>query len=615
MMPQSNSGSVLAESSVYGIFQKRGSEVRKFGVSTSFFLTFAAIFVAYSHPATGYELSIYRATPIGVWVLILGSFAILSIVLIRDLRNSVALSGIVLNMFVIILLPILRGWYFLGKEDSLKSWGLLVDISQDTPSLLFYLPDPGMELLAYAIHIVTGESMRYSLFLVPFPFVFLFVVSIGLILRRASTSPTGYAIGILSGLLLLPVNWQSVYILPHASSQATMYLGFTIYAVYLYYTADSKRMVAIFTIISPFLLILHPQITMDLILVLGFAWLIVLFFSKVDVSPRRTLFLCLIFGIPLGLWAINQNLFAFRVVEFIMLLSGDFGGKSLKKGSMTLSQKNLSIGTVFIRLFFVSIVFSLLAGAYGLLTFRGGSNLLPKGTRQRIGSSYNQVLNILVLSIPPVFLIFLVNLLVENNPAYYFRHLAVIMVFATLSGGMFIIYSLDKRTIWPEITTRDVTLFLLILLIISTPIIYPSPYIGKGSQHVTEKQVEGFNTMFRYENNDVYYLDLYSHAWRYYLVQHGYGKIKQGNGADLRSVREITKSDSKWSTMGKHFSNRTIGKRNGGSRYLTVTDADKKVELNLFNGARINNRDLDYLNTSHDIQQIYSNGGMDVYYV
>jgi hypothetical protein len=612
---RSDSAFISSGTKIYYTVLNEEAKQRKLLLSVSFFLTSISIFVAYSSPATGYELSIYRATPVGFWVFLLSSFAILSLLLLRDPRDYVALSGIVLDTFVIVLLPLIRGWYFIGKEDSLKNWGYLVDLARDTPFLFSYLPDPGMELLAFGVHLVTGESMRYSLFLVPFPFVLLFVVSVGLILKRAGTSPISYTIGILSGLLLLPINWQSIYILPHASSQATMYLGYVVYVSYLYYTMNPKRMAIVLTIVSPFLLILHPQIMLSLVLVLGFAlclWLVIIS-SPAEKVHRKTLFLLLIFGIPFGLWGANHFLFANRITQFLIMLTEGFGAESLDRGSSVLSQKGLSIQKIFVRLFLVSLVYCLFAGAYGLRVIQQSASLLLSNRKNGVDSI--RLIDMIVSSVPLLFLIFFLNFLGENKPAYYLRYFAVIMVFVTLAGGLFLTWVLEREFSLGKISSRTVLVLLLVFLIISLPIVYPSPYIGKSSHHVTEKQVQGFNTMFRYAHEDAYFLDLYSHAWRYYIAQYGYGRLKQSSGRYLRSIQNVTKSESKRSEIDIHFDNRTISEKYEDSRYLSVTDADRQVEVELFDGARTSRQDFRYLNNSSEIHQIYSNGGVTWYYL
>ncbi|MFC7189060.1 hypothetical protein ACFQL7_03810 [Halocatena marina] len=92
------------------------------------FLSLAgAIMVAYNNPTTGYELSMYTATPIAVWAAVGAALIMALCVAFVSPISSYRFLALVLaacSVFAVISLPLIRGYYFYGTADPLTHIGL-----------------------------------------------------------------------------------------------------------------------------------------------------------------------------------------------------------------------------------------------------------------------------------------------------------------------------------------------------------------------------------------------------------------------------------------------------------------------------------------------------------
>ena len=141
------------------------------------------IFLLYNSPAEGYELSIYSATPVLVWVFLLTSLSIGLLIIIQQAfasqRDNFWLIGFflaALAIFVILIIPPLRGYLSFGSGDSLVHIGIINDLMANAHlgEGNFY---PITHILVAMISQIRGiSSMWSSGYLLPFISV-LFMVS------------------------------------------------------------------------------------------------------------------------------------------------------------------------------------------------------------------------------------------------------------------------------------------------------------------------------------------------------------------------------------------------------------------------------------------------------
>jgi hypothetical protein len=133
---------------------------------------------AVSDPATGYELSVYKATPLTFWVGV--GVALLAGLVVAWFGATAAgrTVGCVLGggaVSAVLALPLLRGYYFLGHADAMTHFGWVKDIAAGglTPDELLY---PGIHTLAVFVGQSAGLPLRRALLLVVFLFCVTFFV-------------------------------------------------------------------------------------------------------------------------------------------------------------------------------------------------------------------------------------------------------------------------------------------------------------------------------------------------------------------------------------------------------------------------------------------------------
>ncbi|MDD1775203.1 MAG: hypothetical protein LUQ24_06715 [Methanobacterium sp.] len=102
------------------------------------FILLALIIIAVTPPASKYEISVYWACPIYFWWLIIASIILGIIVLLQNAFRSEKLTPgwfflvfamIILSNLIIILLPVLRGYYVTDIYDELGHLGMIQDIA------------------------------------------------------------------------------------------------------------------------------------------------------------------------------------------------------------------------------------------------------------------------------------------------------------------------------------------------------------------------------------------------------------------------------------------------------------------------------------------------------
>lgn len=104
-------------------------------IASFIFITLALCIIATTPPATGYEISIYEAYPPYLWFFLTASITCGLFIMVhqtfaeRKSRWWVAgFSAILLANFIILLLPMFRGYAFYGRGDELSHLGMIKDI-------------------------------------------------------------------------------------------------------------------------------------------------------------------------------------------------------------------------------------------------------------------------------------------------------------------------------------------------------------------------------------------------------------------------------------------------------------------------------------------------------
>ncbi len=193
------------------------------------FLVMIALLLMYQSPTRGYELSIYDATPLGAWVMLLLSFLGGLAIVVHQLATKryqetwtylVGFAVIVLAATAFLCLPVIRN-YFTWRGDQMAHIGFVQDIAT-SGHLPGYNPYPVTHTMLFEISAVLNwpidkvVNLNTPLIFIVFVLVTFLLTTVVLPRRGQQLTATLFAAGTLAAMgrfNLVPNTW-SMLLLP-----------------------------------------------------------------------------------------------------------------------------------------------------------------------------------------------------------------------------------------------------------------------------------------------------------------------------------------------------------------------------------------------------------------
>lgn len=575
-----------------------------------------ATLLAYDSPATGFELSVYAATPLVFWV---GScFALLVSILVvfsyTD-RQTILAGGVLggLAMTTILSLPIIRGYRFVGSEDPLSHLGTAADINAGQLAMT-ESRYPVVHTLGSILHDATALPLTDVMLLVVVLFIVAYFVFIPLAVRQLTGDTMTTYIAAFSGLLLLPLNHLSPSTILHPTSQALMFAPAVLFVFFMLYRHRSWPVSLLFLTIAPAYVLLHPQQAANLLLFFGVIALVQIGahflqhyrFSRYDewVLPE-----VLVYGGVFWLWVRNLEAFWNSVEAVIAIPFTDttVAGSTVSR-NYSLTVVGGSLVEVFMKLFFVSLIFAVLTALLmiyelfgsrvGLRTLIADKAITPDGGRFNPEVRY---VSYGLLAVGVVFVVYLVGGISDQ----YFRQLGMLMVLGTILGSITLgrTYRYLTERFSMGVDRATITTFVIICFVLTIPVVFASPYIYSSSGHVTEQQMAGYETSFDYQSEDIRFDDIRSTTSRY-----GHAILGKDVPADSYYARDEP-------GVPDHFDDQDLPGFYDEPTYLPVPESDRILDPVLWEGFRFSHADFAYLDTEPGINRVQTNGGYDLYVV
>lgn len=571
---------------------------------------------AYREPATGFELSTYTATPLVFWLC--SCFAVFASVFVvfsqpdkETLRAAGFLGGF--SMTTIVALPLVRGYHYLGREDSLSHLGGAKSINEGA-ILMTENRYPVVHTLGSVLHDATGLPLTHVMLLLVVLFIVAFFLFVPLAIRQLTGNTVMSYIGLFSGLLLLPLNHLSPSTFIHPTSQALMYAPAFLFIFFVLYRHRTWRLSALFLVTAPAFVLLHPQQAANLILFFGTIAVLQVgshLYRGHGLGRYREWILpeVAVYGVAFWLWVRNLDIFWGSIEAVLMVPFADTKiAESTVSRSFSLTAVGGSLPEVFMKLFFVSLLFALLTtllAAYELLYSKMDHRLHSSNeTVTPDGGRFRPNLRYVFYGLVPVGAVFVVYL-VGGISDQYFRHLGMLMVFASILGSIALGRIFRYVTVRYTVPTgsRIVGGFLLFCLVLTIPVVFPSPYIYDSPVHVTEQQMDGYETTFEHQSETIRFDDVRSTTSRY------------GNAIEGWNVSEDSYYRRDEPGVPDHFANRNLPAYYDAPTYLPVTESDRTLDPVLWNGFRFSHRDFEYLDSDPGINRVQTNGGYELYLV
>ncbi|WP_459878632.1 hypothetical protein [Halorubrum gandharaense] len=552
---------------------------------------------ARNSPASTYEISIYSATPRLFWAGILFIFVSCLYLPIHHssyIRTSVLV--LITAFLSIYLLPLIRGYYFVGEGDALSHFGTVNNIIEGTidPLNLFY---HNSHILSAVMSLILDMPVRRTLQLVPVVLVFIFIISILVSVRYVYATKHTFIIPLLIGMSILPLGQTGLQYIPNLLSR--LYISFAILVLLILIVDTNWRSYILNMFASLGLLFMHPQIFMIYVIILGTVSVSILYSHfnprwsiKIN-NPQYIPYIFFSVLILLFIWVESRRSFIVTAESFVLTLIDPSPASSSQTPATSLIEIGGSLTEVFAKLFLPTFLTIFISSAIVISTvYRFHIKNVRKNQNNEL------VTWLLAMSCVSLFVVFLVSLISDT---YYIRHLyASIVPVAILSSyGICQIYDyISKHRV-----SHLVTLGFLIILVLSTMLAFPSPYIYQANSHVPESQIEGYSTSFEHRDSSTDFVRVRSNVFRYVHAT-------EGRNVDYRDYTGAYRAG-----VPDHFADQQLDTYYDEPKYLAVTGADRVRDPILYRGLRFTQDDLDYLDQNQRIHKINNNNQFDLYYI
>lgn len=590
---------------------------RKFTLAIGFLVLAGSVLLARSRPATGYELSLYTATPVGFWIGLLLAVAIaLAVAFVppdgetisRTRPIALVLGG--LSMAVFAGLPIVRGYRFHGHHDALThlGWARAIHDGTMSPFELYY---PGIHTVTTLVTTTLGTPLERSMLSVVLLAVLVFCVFVPLCVGTIVRDRRAVVIATFAAFLLLPITTISMYMSAHAMSQAVMFSALLFYLLTKYLRTDravssvSAAGVAL-AIAAAATIVYHPQLVAHLIVVFVGIALVQHLAGRVASEGRiagqtpiygHTLLLVVLFLV----WTSSHGFFGGMVEYFLtsaveFVLEGRGGADTVETQGASLAAIGGSLGEIFFKLFFAQLLFTMLTAALALGLVGSRSALIrqirPEATYFLVALG----------GLMPLFFVYFV----APESTMHFRVFGLMMVVITVLGSIaaFAIYAWLTESDSPRSRGRlpgTRPLFAVgfaVLLVLSLAAVFPSPYTYNASPHVSDTKMSGYETAFDERLEDVPIVGLRNGPNRYDDAING--------NEDRTRIHEGTPDEGLGVNLPEQYE---------ADRYLVLTRTDYERETTAYRELRYTESEFDSVATQPRVDRIQSNGEFDLYWI
>lgn len=589
----------------------------KAALTVGFVALTVAVLVAHRAPPTGYELSVYDATPTAVWVAVGAALVAATVVAFLSPGGRTGTAALVLGggaVFVSSLVPLVRGYYFRGAGDSLTHLGWVRGIVEGAfePFSLFY---PAIHLIGIQVHAVTGVPFTRSLMLMVSFFFLVFLLSVPVAVRAVTGDPRAVTFAAVASWLVLPIDHVGVVFLTYPTAQALFFLPLLIFVLVCYLRRPNgveglpfgaSPFGVLLALMGAGIVLIHPQQAANVLVLLGTVAAIQFVsrwrgadapFARHRSTYAQTAFL----GVVFTAWATSRPKFTGTVESIMRNITtpgaGSVGTISQRNGS--LQQVGASLTDLFVRLYLVEAAFALLVAGFVLLVWLDRLDQRPD-TRA--------VVTYLGTALVPMTVLFAVYFVA--TPTYGFRQAGTLMVFATLLGGVALAH-VDGRlgSLLPASTGRSVVAVVLaVALVLSMVTLFPSPFVLKSSGHVSEAQMNGHQFALEHRGEGMYYSSLILSAkWSRYA--------DVTNGVPERSSEVQFAGSRSGNLPPEVFNEGRISDAYADERYLKVSSADYQREIVMYDEFRYKAEGFRRLDGQRGLDKVESTGPFELYVI
>lgn len=591
-------------------------------LSMCFFIITLAFIVARNSPATGYEVSIYRSTPIFVWISLIISIVCGILIIVYQVynygceKNNLCIFSLILILICFIFslsLFIIRGYY---------SWGLSLDTGTHVhyinqiietghiPSILFY---PIMHLYVAEIIQILNLNLIILIKYIPLFIGFSYILFICALSKTVLAKNDQVLFVILANITFVS-GWYLQLTANHMANLLFPLFLYIFIKCLIFRNIKWEILILIMVFLYP---PFHPVPTLAiLVFLLSFSY-----FSKVSGIFNKGIF-------PVGsLFKMKKTLVILLVVFLITWLSSFYVWESTIKNLNILITESSSISNlekmessiIYASSYQYNVIEQILK-VYGSEILFIILGLLSVTIIYKDSNFKNDKKTLLLSLYGPFFaLIFLVFLLsLSNLPFGPLRIIYYVVVLSTLFFGYLMFYLIEKaQSLKQTKLFKVICVFMTFLLILSyingISTLYQSPYTLNISPHSTQTEIEGMSWMLDNRN-----LNLSIAAIS--VMKYRLGQVLL-TPEEIKKHKVFKKNENKFKVP-YHFgytndSNSTLSSY-AREYYLVLAKRDYLMYTDIYPEIaeyRWYSSDFIKFNNDFSVDKIYSNSGFNIFYI
>lgn len=557
-----------------------------------------SVWIARSTAPTSYELSIYRETPLLVWLLIgivLAGSMMIVLVSGRRLYRFAFGATATTAMLAVVWMPMIRGYFFFDEFDSMTHWGTLRALSDGSLLLsdLFY---PALTGISLVLARVSGQSLRWSLLFTALVIPTLSVIWIVAAARSLDNCANVGGISLACALLFAPLNPLNVILVPHNSTQAIFLAGFPLLATILYLRTGNRRLIVPLSLGLLVLYTFHPQQMLNFLFFFAGLLIMMIFWRRIARTShqryaRNPWILFLAAGAFATIALLSHSRFqdSFSWVIISIFKSVSAGGVSGRASSLTALDVSLPL-------------LAAKAGAKYLVLGIGMLAALIWRRRQTTIPEIAYVAGLVpIAGMGTVFL----SIGSGNQMVRYIGMAVMLSVPLAAVGLARLNDTLSPSEHW-SVSASQMAVAVLLLggIIAAIPTIHHAPYTERYSPHVPEAQYESYGTMLEHASPDATFTHIRSKSYRYYHARYGFDHSEGPTAPFLPPRRE--------GTVPSHF--KEVEKEYNEPFYIAITQADVRRDAELYNGFRYSHADISGLADRPEYGRVYDSDQLWVYF-
>lgn len=598
----------------YSFFNKPFLFLKIISIIGFFFLVSCLYIILETSSAQFYEYSIYDVYPWYFWFFIImsifsGQFILINSALFKYRRDLFiyGFTVIILSNSILLFMPFIRGYLIFGDGDVLTHIGFMTDILNT-----YHIgsnPYPMEHILGTVINLVANIAFNYISMLIPSLFSLFFILSCGLLGRQIFEEKGEVVLLIIFSSILLFGTIHSLFTPFHQSSLIIpfiLFLFFKRFSIKQDLKQREMKFSFILVIFCIFIALFHPLTTLCLSIIFLISEFVFKFMLRTSESLHtqiNTKNLNLILLTIFSIWSSYLYLSVQGLESIVEAVTGAGTSESQLQQSVNIVAKSDASFFTTVKVFLSVYGSALILGLLSLLCIFILAYLFRKFN---VKIRYYYIFSSLGFAFFSLLSIFL---LVSNNSFSFIRIYLYSELFSLIliASTFYLVYKNIKFN--KNYIHKLFCLLLILMLYFSLFSLYFSPIVKRPNSQVTKSYFMGMKSFYENRNESMSILELGISNFRYYDAIYGVGYPGLNiNATGTAPVEHFN-----------YINDTSFGKAYNHDVYFLLTDQGLNfypiVYPEFRNKWKFTPSDFHKLNSDSSINSIYTNGGIDVFFI